>query len=37
MITKKKKREELQYLRDEALPSYLNRPDFRYDANGDAL
>jgi hypothetical protein len=37
MITKKKKREELQYLRDEALQSYLNRPDFRYDANGDAL
>ena len=37
MITKKKKREELQYLRDEALQSYLNRPDFQYDANGDAL
>ena len=37
MITKKKKREELQYLRDEALDAYMNRPDFQYDANGDAL
>ena len=37
MITKKKKREELQYLRDEALQAYQNRPDFQYDANVDAL
>jgi hypothetical protein len=37
MITKKKKREELQLLSHEALDAYMHRPDFRYDANGDAL
>ena len=37
MITKKKKREELQLLSQEALDAYMNRPDFQYDANGDAL
>ena len=37
MITKKRSRKELQLLSDEALQSYLNRPDFQYDANGDAL
>ena len=37
MISKKKKRKELQCLRDEALQAYQNRPDFQYDANEDAL
>ena len=37
MITKKKSRKELQLLSQEALDAYMNRPDFRYDANGDAL
>ena len=37
MITQKRKREELQLLRDEALDSYMNREDFQYDVNADAL
>ena len=37
MITQKRKREELQLLRDEALDAYLNREDFQYDVNADAL
>lgn len=37
MSTKKRNREELQFLRDEALQAYLNREDFQYDLNGDAL
>lgn len=37
MNTKKKNREQLQYLRDEALQAYLNREDFQYDVNADAL
>ena len=37
MITQKRKREELQLLRDEALEAYMNREDFQYDVNGDAL
>ncbi len=37
VITKKKSRKELQLLSHEALEAYRNRPDFRYDANGDAL
>ena len=37
MITKKKSRKELQYLWDEALQAYLNREDFQYDVNADAL
>ena len=37
MNTKKRSRQELQYLRDEALQAYLNREDFQYDLNGDAL
>ena len=37
MITKKKSRKELQLLSQEALDAYMNRPDFQYDANGDAL
>lgn len=37
MITKKKNREELQLLRDEALDAYLNREDFQFDVNADAL
>lgn len=36
-MTQKKNREQLQYLRDEALQAYLNREDFQYDLNGDAL
>ena len=35
--TKKKSRQELELLRDEALEAYLNREDFQYDLNGDAL
>ena len=37
MNTNKKSREQLQLLRDEALEAYLNREDFRYDLNADAL
>ncbi len=37
MITKKKKREELQLLSQKALDAYLNREDFQYDVNADAL
>ena len=37
MITQKRKREELQLLRDEALDAYMNREDFQYDVNADAL
>ena len=37
MITKNKKREELQLLSQEALDAYMSRPDFQYDADGDAL
>ena len=37
MNIKKKNREELQYLRDEALQAYLNREDFQYDVDADAL
>ena len=37
MSTKTKNRQQLQYLRDEALQEYLNREDFRYDLNADAL
>ena len=37
MSTNKKTREQLQVLRDEALEAYLNREDFQYDLNGDAL
>lgn len=37
MSTQKKNRQQLQYLRDEALQAYLNREDFQYDLNGDAL
>ena len=36
-MTQKKNRQQLQYLRDEALQAYLNREDFQYDLNGDAL
>ena len=36
-MTHKKNRQQLQYLRDEALQAYLNREDFQYDLNGDAL
>ena len=37
MSTTKKNREQLQLLRDEALEAYMNREDFQYDMNGDAL
>ena len=37
MSTKKKSRDELQLLRDEALEAYMNREDFQYDMNADAL
>ena len=37
MITQKRKREELQLLRDGALDAYMNREDFQYDVNADAL
>ena len=37
MTTKKKSREELQYLRDETLDAYLNREYFQFDVNADAL
>lgn len=36
-MTQKKNRQQLQYLRDEALQAYLNQEDFQYDLNGDAL
>ena len=36
-MTQKKNRQQLQYLRDEALQAYLNREDFQYNLNGDAL
>lgn len=32
-----KRRQQLQLLRDEALDAYLNREDFHYDVNADAL
>ena len=35
MITKKRTKEQL--LSEEVLDAYINRPDFQYDANGDAL
>ena len=37
MSTTKKNREQLQLLRDEALEAYMNREDFQYDVNADAL
>ena len=37
MSTQKRNRQQLQYLRDEALQAYLNREDFQYDLNGDAM
>lgn len=37
MSTQKKNRQQLQYLRDEALQAYLDREDFQYDVNADAL
>lgn len=37
MSTKSKSRQQLQLLRDEALEAYLNREDFRFDLNADAL
>lgn len=37
MSTKTKSRKELQLLRDEALEAYMDREDFQYDLNGDAL
>ena len=37
MNTQKRNRQQLQLLRDEALNAYLNREDFRYDLDGDAL
>ena len=35
--SRRKSRQELELLRDEALEAYLNREDFQYDLNGDAL
>ena len=35
MITKKRTKEQL--LSEEVLDAYINRPDFQYDVNGDAL
>lgn len=37
MSTTKKSRQQLQLLRDEALEAYLNRKDFQFDLNADAL
>ena len=37
MSTNKRSAEQLRLLRDEALEAYLNREDFRYDLNADAL
>ena len=37
MSTNTRSREQLQLLRDEALEAYLNREDFQYDLNADAL
>ena len=37
MSTQKRNRQQLQYLRDEALQAYMNREDFQYDLNTDAL
>ena len=37
MSNKKRTSQELQLLRDEALEAYLNREDFQYDLNADAL
>ena len=36
-MSTKKRQQELQLLRDEALQAYLNREDFQYDLNADAL
>ena len=37
MSSTTKSRKQLQLLRDEALQAYMNREDFQYDLNGDAL
>ena len=37
MSVKKKNTQQLQLLRDEALDAYLNREDFQYNMNADAL
>ena len=36
-MSTKKRQQELQLLRDEALDDYMNREDFQYDINADAL
>lgn len=36
-MSTKKRQEELQLLRDEALDAYLNQEDFQFDLNSDAL